>query len=302
MEPLLKRLAHFKPLVADGGIGTLLMHQGLSPGGCPEAFNLERPDLLETIAGDYLEAGAELIQTNTFGASPLKLAAYGLEDKTEEINRKAVATVKRVVQGRAYISGSCGPTGGLLKPYGELEPETVSEGYRRQIRELVTAGVDVICVETMISLEEALLAVQAAKAVDPEIPVMATMTFDKTPRGYFTVMGVSVKAAVTGLENSGAEIIGSNCGNGIENMVEIAVELRKFTARPVVIRSNAGQPEMRAGEIHYPEAPEFFADHIPALLAAGVNIIGGCCGTTPEYVRRFREIVDTLYTVETTAE
>lgn len=301
MVPLLQRLKAAKPLVTDGAIGTLLIQEGLVLGECPEAFNLERPELLENIARDYLKAGAELIQTNTFGASSLKLATYGLEEKTEEINRKAVQAVKRAVQGRAYISGSCGPTGGLLKPYGELDSTEVLESYRRQMQELVAAGVDVICVETMVSLEEARLAVRAAKTVVPRVPVMATMTFDKTPRGYYTIMGESVAAAVAGLQESGAAIVGSNCGNGMARMVEIAAELGKAASRPVVIRSNAGKPEMEVGKIHYPESPDFFAKHIPALLAAGVRLVGGCCGTTPEHIRRIREIIDGLPTEDAAA-
>ncbi|MCH8069977.1 MAG: homocysteine S-methyltransferase family protein [Candidatus Marinimicrobia bacterium] len=292
MEPLLDRLSNGEIIVADGAIGTILIQNGLKPGDCPESFNLDKPDILKEITKLYLKSEAEIIQTNTFGASPMKLSSYGLEEKTEEINQKAVSIVKRIVNGNAYISGSCGPTGGILQPYGDVEPDEIFQGFKRQIQALIIAGVDVICIETMISLQEATLAVKASKAVSPKTPVIATMTFDKTTKGYYTIMGVNVKEAAAGLEEAGADIIGSNCGNGIENMVEIAFEFKKVTSFPLIIRSNAGQPKIKNGQLFYPEKPEFFAEKIPELIDAGVAIIGGCCGTNPEYIRAIKKTVE----------
>lgn len=240
----------------------------------------------------YREAGADIIQTNTFGASPLKLAQYSLDGKTEEINRSAVRAVRCAVGDGAYISVSCGPSGRLLTPYGDVPPEQMYENFQRQLSAAVAEGVDVVCIETMTDVAEAGLAIRAAKSVSPDTPVMATMTFDSTPRGFFTVMGVGVEQATRGLAEAGADIIGSNCGNGIENMIRIAAEFKRHTSLPLIIQSNAGLPEIRDGELVYPETPEFMAEKCRELLAVGVSILGGCCGTTPEHIRAIRAVVD----------
>jgi 5-methyltetrahydrofolate--homocysteine methyltransferase len=298
MEPLLQRLARGEILVGDGAWGTELMARGLEAGQCPESFNLGRPDVLAEIAVSYLDAGAQFVTTNTFGGSPLKLRSYGLEDRTEAINRRAVEVLREVAGDRAYVWGSVGPTGKMMKPYGNLEEDHVYESFERQIRALAEAGADVICVETMIDLREASLAVRAAKTAAPAIPVMATMTFDPTPRGFFTVMGTDIEGAVKGLELGGADVVGSNCGNGIETMVEIARELNRHAERPIAIQSNAGLPERREGEIVYPESPAFMAQRVPDLIGLGVAVLGGCCGTTPEHIDAIRRGADRLRKAE----
>jgi len=294
MKKLLERLKNGEILVADGAMGTMLMERGLKPGEPPESFNLTRLDVIEEIARLYLDAGADIIQTNTFGASPLKLSLYSLEDKTEEINRNAVLAVKEVVGDHAYISASCGPSGRLLKPYGDTEPEAVYNSFERQIDALISAGVDIICIETTVDLTEATLVIKAAKTASPATPVMATMTFDPTPRGFYTVMGVTIEDAAKGLEEAGADIVGSNCGNGIENMVRIAREFREYSSLPLIIQSNAGIPEIRGNTTVYPETPEFMAEKAKELVLSGVSIIGGCCGTTPDHIRAIRKMVDSM--------
>jgi 5-methyltetrahydrofolate--homocysteine methyltransferase len=288
MKPFLDRVRSGPVLIADGAMGSFLMERGLRPGECPESFNLERPEVLREVAALYLDAGAEIVQTNTFGGSPLKLAAYGLDDKAEEINRAAAEAVREAVGDGAYVSGSCGPSGRTLEPYGDTSPDEVRESFRRQASALVGAGVDVLCVETMIDLEEAKLAVEAARSVSANIPVMATMTFDATPRGFFTIMGNDVASAAAGLTGAGADVVGSNCGNGIENMIEIAREFRACTDAPMLIQSNAGLPEMVGGRVVYGETPEFMAGKARELVELGVNIVGGCCGTTPAHTRALR--------------
>ncbi|MCD4775211.1 MAG: homocysteine S-methyltransferase family protein [Candidatus Aegiribacteria sp.] len=291
MKRLLERLNNGEILVADGAMGTMLFERGLKSGECPERMNLTRIDILEDIAILYLKAGADIIQTNTFGGSPLKLASYSLEDKAPLINRNAVSVVKKVVEGKAYVSASCGPCGKILKPYGDTDPEVIFDSFEIQMQAFAEAGCDVICIETMMDLREALLALKAAKTKAPGIPVMATMTYDSTPRGFFTIMGDTIEKAVKILEEAGADVIGSNCGNGIENMIRIAREYRKHTTLPIIIQSNAGLPLIENGELVYPETPEFMAEKSKELVDAGVSIIGGCCGTTPEHIRAIRNSI-----------
>lgn len=292
MEPFLERLRSGEILISDGALGTMLMRGGLRPGQCPELLVVEQPDLLTSIARQYLEAGANAVHTNTFGASPMKLSDYGLEERTEEINQRAVTLVAQVVDDRAYVSGSCGPSGKIMQPYGDFEEEVLYDGYERQMRTLTDAGVDIICIETMFDLREAVLAVKATKAVSPQTPVMATMTFDKTPEGYFTVWGNSIEESAAGLQEAGADVVGSNCGHGMENMVEIARRFREVTSLPLLIQSNAGLPETIDGEIVYTESPQLFAEKTHELIDIGVAVIGGCCGTTPEHIRAIKGVVD----------
>jgi 5-methyltetrahydrofolate--homocysteine methyltransferase len=291
MDRLLARLNRGEVLVGDGAWGTMLMERGLLPREAPEAFGLAHPEVLEEIACLYLEAGADLITTNTFGASPLRLAAYGLEARTEEINRCGVEIVRRAAAGRAYVCASMGPTGRLLKPFGDTEPEEVQAAFARQVAALAAGGADLICIETMSDLAEATQAVRAAREGAPGIPVMATMTFEATPRGFFTVMGVSVSRAAAGLLDAGAQIIGSNCGTGIETMIGIAREFTKSVRGPIAIQPNAGLPVNRQGRTTYPETPAFMAERAGELLDLGVALVGGCCGTTPEHVRALRRVV-----------
>jgi 5-methyltetrahydrofolate--homocysteine methyltransferase len=285
MGPLLDRLSGGPTVVGDGAWGTQLMERGLSPGECPERFNLESPEVLVEIAERYLEAGAEFLTTNTFGGSPLKLRDYGLDGETERVNRLAVEALRTVAGERAWIAGSVGPTGKLLAPYGDTSVDEAYAAFERQIDSLANAGADLICVETMIDLGEASAAVRAARNVAPDLPVFASMTFDRTPRGFFTVMGVDVPTAVERLTGDGATGVGSNCGNGSETMVEVARAFKRFTDGPVIIQSNAGLPVHQGGRVVYPETPEFMAQRAQQLVDLGVAIVGGCCGTTPAHIR-----------------
>jgi len=293
MTQLLERLASGEVLVADGAIGTMLMARGLEPGQPPESFNLIRTDVLENVAREYLEAGADIIQTNTFGATRLKLEPYALAGKVEEINRNAVQAVKKAVAGAAYVYGSCGPTGQFPKPYGEVTLDEMYDAFREQIDTLCSAGVDLVCVETMSDLNEAICAIKAAKDV-AAVPVMATMTFNHTPKGFYTIMGVTIEQAAKALQDAGVDIVGSNCGNGIEKMVAIAREFRQHTRLPVAIQANAGIPELIDDQAVYPETPDFMAERTGELLSLGVSIIGGCCGTTPAHIRALRKAVDSF--------
>lgn len=269
----------------------MLMQRGLRSGGSPDEFALSHPEVLQDIAQEYLAAGAEILVTDTFGASPLKLASYGLADKTEELNRRAVGLLRAKAGERAYVFADIGPSGRIMKPYGDTDQAEVRASYERQMRALAEAGVDAFCLETMIDLAEAELATRAAKSIAPDVPVIATMTFERRRKGFFTVMGNSIGQVCDGLARVGADVVGSNCGNGIEQMVEIAREFRAATSLPMSIRPNAGMPETSGDEVRYPETPEFMAHRLPGLLAAGASIIGGCCGTTPAHIRAFRQVL-----------
>jgi 5-methyltetrahydrofolate--homocysteine methyltransferase len=292
MEGLLTRLNRGDVLVGDGAWGTQLMQRGLPAGQPPEWFALDRPEVIEEVARLYLAAGADLVTTDTFGGTSFRLKLHGLDGERERVNRQAVEAVKRAVGGRALVSGSVGPSGQLLEPYGELSPDAVEEAFAEQVQALASAGADVLCIETMGDLTEATRAVKAAKDVAPGVPVMATMTFEPTPRGYFTVMGVSVEKAVAGLEAAGADVVGSNCGTGIEDMVSIARAMTRATRLPLLIQPNAGLPQSREGQVVYDETPETMAARVPELLDLGVVIVGGCCGTTPDHIRAIRRAVD----------
>ena len=293
MENILKRLRRGEVIVGDGALGTMLMRNGLKQGDPPEGLNLTQAFILEDIARQYLEAGAEIISTNTFGASPLRLQQFSLEGEVEAINKSAVEAVRRAVQDRAYVSGSIGPSACMIEPFGDTDPNEVFVSFRNQIRALVSAGVDMICIETMMDVAEAKLAIEAVRTISPDIPIMATMTFNKSPQGgYFTLMRTPIAAAVTALEAAGADIVGSNCGDGMDKMVEIAREFQTVAKVPVAIQSNAGLPVSEAENLIYPETPEYTAGKAKELLQLGVQVIGGCCGTTPDHIREIRKIVD----------
>lgn len=291
MTDLLDILKKRRVMVADGAMGTMLFQRGLKPGDCPEKVNLEHPEIVEEITRLYVEAGAEIVQTNTFGASPLKLRPYHLDVHTEEINIAAVRIAKKASQGNAFIAASCGPSGRMLKPYGDTEAEEIYAGFERQIMALVSAEVDMISIETMTDLAEAKLAVRAAKSLSLTVPVSACMTFDLTPRGFFTIMGVTIRQAAEQLAEAGADIIGSNCGKGIENMILVSKQLRQCTELPILIRSNAGIPKVVEDSIIYSETAEFMAAKCEELMESGVRIIGGCCGTTPKYIAAIKDAV-----------
>lgn len=292
MRNLLDRLGAGDTLVADGGLGSMLLARGLGSGRCPESVNLEELDALEEIAASYLAAGADIVTTNTFGGSSLKLAPYDLDGEMERVNERGAAAVRRAVGDRAFVAGSCGSTGQLLEPYGTAKPDDVRAAFDGQLRVLIGAGVDVVFVETMIDLPEATLAVEAARAISPDIPIVASMTFDPTPRGFFTVMGVDIATAARELTAAGANVVGSNCGRGSDDMVEVAREFRRHTDGPLIIQPNAGLPELEDGRAVYRETPAYMAERAKALMAIGVGIIGGCCGTTPEHIAALRAVVD----------
>ncbi len=289
----LDRLGAGATLIADGATGTYLQAKGLEPGGDPEAMNLTHPEIVTTMAAEYLRAGSDMVQTNSFGASRFMQAKYGHGDRAAEFSRLAARHARSQADafgpGR-YVAGSIGPTGELIEPVGETPASDVYDAFAEQAAALEEGGVDLVVVETMISVEEAELAVRAAKE-RTALPVAALATFDRGPRGYFTMMGDTPRSAAEQLSGAGADIVGTNCGNGIDVMVELGEIFREATDRPVWLNSNAGIPVIRQGQIIYPEGPERMADGFARLADMGVNILGGCCGTTPAHVRALASAV-----------
>jgi 5-methyltetrahydrofolate--homocysteine methyltransferase len=299
MASLRERLGARRLLVADGAWGTRLQERGLQAGECPELWNLTRPRDVQAVAEEYLAAGSDLILTNTFGGSPLMLRRHGLAERTEELNAAGARLSLEAVQaagGWALVAASVGPTGELPAPLGPVGEEELEEGFRRQVRAVLEAGVRIVCVETMIDLTEACCAVRgarrAARELGLDVEVMATLTYGPTPGGYRTAMGVDVPRTVEGLTRAGADVLGSNCGNGIEQMLPIAAAFRALTALPLLVQANAGLPVLEGGRAVFRQGPEDMARHVPALARAGASIIGGCCGTGPAHIAALRRAVD----------
>jgi len=289
-NPLLQRLLASGPVLTDGAWGTQLQARGLAIGEFPDAWNLTHPDKVAEVARAYVEAGSQIILTNTFGANRLRLAEAGLADRVVEIN-EAGARLSREAAGRqACVFASIGPSGQMLMS-GETTPEEITAAFREQAAALAGGGADALVVETMTDLEEAKLAVAAAKATG--LPVVASMVFDSGREKDRTMMGTTPEQAAAGLVEAGADVVGANCGQGIAGFVKICARLKSAApGRPVWIKANAGLPEVRDGKVYYATTPEQFASYVPALLAAGADFVGGCCGTSPEFIRALRRVLD----------
>ena len=293
MGLLLDRLCERPVLVSDGAWGTMLQARGLGAGDCPEEWNVSHAEDVQSVASAYARAGSDMVLTNTFGGSRLKLRKMGHGERVVELN-EAGARNSLMAAPDVIVAGSVGPTGEFLKPLGTVSVEEMTEVFSEQIAAMLGAGVKVVCVETMMAVEEAVCAVQAAKGLDAAVDVICTMTFDETPKGFRTMMGVSPERAAKELAGAGADVVGSNCGNGSPAMVAIAREFRRHTDHPILIQANAGLPEVVNGETIYSEGPADMAAQVKPLVEAGACIIGGCCGTTPEHIAAIREVVDAL--------
>ena len=281
---IMNRLRFGEVLVSDGATGTFLQQNGLEPGGDPEEFNATKPDVVRRMAREYFDAGSDLVLTNSFGGTIFRQGHYGHGERISEFNRLAAEHACSQAPLGCFVFGSVGPTGEFVEPLGNISELDMYDAFKAQITALEEGGAHGVVVETMTAMEEASLAIRAAKE-NTKLTVAATMTFDKGPRGYFTMMGITPEKAAAGLSEAGADIVGTNCGNGIDNMVEIAQIMRESTDKPLLVHSNAGIPGIENGKIIYPESPEFMAERFLKLRDVGVNIIGGCCGTGPEHIR-----------------
>lgn len=286
-----KAIEEGRILISDGAWGTFLHAKGLKPGECPESWCLQRPSEVLDIAKSYIASGADMIETNSFGASTFKLAHYGLADKAFEINRAAARLSREAAGPDKWVIASIGPTGKLLVMEDVTEAE-LYESFKIQATAFEEGGADAVCIETMSDIAEAVQAIKATKD-STKLEVICTFTFEKTLQGdYRSMMGVSPEDATRAALQAGADIVGANCGNGIEGMVDIVARIRAVApSAPILVHANAGLPCNIAGETVFPEKPDEMAGNIPALIRAGANIVGGCCGTTPAHIAEMKRAV-----------
>jgi len=270
------------PVITDGAWGTQLQQRGLPIGACPDLWNLEHPELVEEVARAYVDAGSQIILTNTFGANRFVMARHGAAERVGEINRAGAAISCRAAAGRAKVFASMGPSGVMLM-MGQVKEEELEAGFLAQAQALAAGGADGLVIETMSDPAEAAVAVRAAKQTG--LPVVACMVFDSGKNRDRTLMGTTPEQAAEALLEAGADVIGSNCGQGIAGFLPIAQRLHAVAGGPVWIKANAGLPEMVDGQALYRQSPEDFAGYAPALREAGAAFLGGCCGTTPDFIR-----------------
>lgn len=291
MSELLERLAS-GPLLADGAMGTMLHARGVSFETCFDELNLKQPALVAEIHRAYIEAGAQLIVTNTFGANRFKLERHGLARRVAEINAAAVSLARRVVAASfkdVLIAGDVGPLGVRLAPYGRVRPEQAAAAFREQIEALVESGVNALLLETMTDLNEISEAVRAAKAVS-DLPVIATLTFTRDDR---TLLGDSPARVAARLAELGADVLGVNCSGGPAQILRIISAMKPAAPQArLAVKPNAGWPEQVEGRIMYPAGPSYFGEYALAFADLGVSVMGGCCGTTPGHIAAMRAALD----------
>lgn len=300
-KPLLEALKD-KPLLGDGAMGTQLMLAGLVQGNCGELWNIEHPDKVLAIQTRYAAAGSDCILTNTFGGSRIMLNRHGVADNITEINAAGVRIVQdafKAVGREGYVIGDIGPFGGLMEPYGEFTEDQVRDAFTEQAKALMDAGADAIIIETQTGLEELGIGIDAAK--DAGCPcIIGSMAYDVTLDGstFRTMMGVDPERAAEFMEEHGAHVVALNCGTGMDmtRATEAVRRYRQATNLPVMAQPNAGQPKLVNMKVCYDETPEQMVTGVVPLLEAGANILGGCCGSTPDHIRAFRKAIDEYLT------
>lgn len=282
MHPVLETLLAHGTVVTDGAWGTELQRRGLPVGACPDLWNLSEPSRVEEVARAYVDAGSQVILTNTFGANRFVLKRHQASEQVAEINRRGVEISRRAAGAKAKVFASLGPTGVMLM-MGEASEDDVQAAFAEQAAAMAAAGADGLVIETMSDPAETKLAVAAAKATG--LPVVACMVFDSGKNLDRTMMGTTPEQAAETLLEAGADLIGSNCGQGVAGFVPICKRLHAASGRPVWIKANAGMPEMIGGQTVYAQTPEQFTAYLPALVEAGAGLVGGCCGTSPAFIR-----------------
>jgi 5-methyltetrahydrofolate--homocysteine methyltransferase len=277
-------------VIFDGGMGSLLIAAGLTQREIPEAWLLSKPEKIADMHAAYIEAGAEVVTTSTFGASRIKLRASEAGKRLDPgtVNEKGVEVARKAVERSGkhdrFIAGDIGPTGLFFPPVGTLKAEDARAAFKEQAKALERAGVDVFIIETMYDVREAVEALRAVREISNR-PVLVTLTFDRKPRGFFTMMGDTTETAVEALLKEGASVIGANCTLQSGDMIELAEEFRLVTDALLIFQPNAGRPVMEHGVAVYKQRPQEFAQDVVKIVAAGANAVGGCCGTTPDFIR-----------------
>ncbi len=291
MSPTIFDLIKERVVLLDGGMGTELIKRGFPQGACPESWNKDKPEVVEEIHKSYFEAGSDVVLTNSFGGSQIKLSAHGLEDRCYELNKAAATVANAVKPDGKFVAGSMGPTGKFLKPQGEFTEEEFVTAYEEQAKGLNDGKVDFLLIETQYDIKEALCAVQGAKKTS-DLPIFVTMTFNLTPRGYFTLMGNRVEQCIEELESQDVSVLGSNCTLNSAEMVDLIKLMREKTSLPLVAQANAGKPSLsKDGEVAYSQGLEDYVSYIPQMIKNGASLVGGCCGTDPDYIKRMADIV-----------
>jgi 5-methyltetrahydrofolate--homocysteine methyltransferase len=274
----------------DGAMGTMLLAAGLLPGGVPEMWNIDKPDRVLDIYRQYFDAGADVVHTNTFGGSALKLDVKGYASQMEEINLASVQLARKVCPENAFVAGDMGPSGKMLKPMGDATIEELEENFFLQASALIQGGSDIISIETMFSLDEATAALKGAKRAG-NLPVVAGITYNKTPSGFFTMMGETIEQCAATLSENGADVVASNCTLGSHEIIDLTRELRRATTKPILIQPNAGKPVPKDDITIYEQTPAEFARDIQRVIDEGADMVGGCCGTNAVFIK---EMITTI--------
>ncbi|MFW9999235.1 MAG: homocysteine S-methyltransferase family protein [Candidatus Hermodarchaeota archaeon] len=281
-----------KIILFDGGMGTELIKRGLEPGKLPDLLNIEKPDVIVEIHKSYYDAGSDMCQSNTFGSTPLNLRRHNLEDRINEIIEKALDNIKKACPSGNLIVGDIGPTGEFRPPVGNASSKEWYSSFLTQAK-LLEKGVDLWHIETISDLEEMITAIRAVRDISKK-PLISSMTYKKTKKGFFTIMGDSLEKCIKALNHEKIDVIGANCTLGSSDMLDLLKNAKDFTDKPFSIKPNAGQPIVREEKTYYEQPVDDFANDIRKMIELGVKIVGGCCGTSPITIREIRKVIDSL--------
>jgi len=281
-----------KIVLFDGGMGTELINRGLEPGKVPDMLNIEKSDTIVEIHKSYYDVGSDMCQSNTFGSTPLNLRRHNLEDRINEIIEKALENIKKACPSGCLIVGDIGPTGEFRPPIGNASSEEWYSSFSTQVG-LLEKGVDLWHIETISDLEEMIAAIRAVRDISKK-PLISSMTYKKTKKGFFTIMGDSLEKCIEVLNNENVDVIGANCTLGSSDMLDLLKNAKNFTEKPISIKPNAGQPIVRGNRTYYEQPVDYFANDVREMIELGAKIVGGCCGTSPTTIREIRKIIDTL--------